>query len=603
MDITFTGKHKALSSFEWKNIQPLAVISGLNGSGKSQLLSIIRDAYSIVSSNPKVQTLENKDYSCEISGIDLDRNGLTFWHTSGANLNLGGKSFGFDDLEFLVKYIHLEIHSDRASKEEYLSITENHHGTGRALFKGAIRDRAEEIIIEIESRTGKPRLELGSDEISYHFPEEILLKGFDLFHQDSLEMVFYFYIYKKTAIDKYDLTIPISDDAPWEIINRVIRQAGLPYQINEPDDGLATPVFTNALNKISSKNIDLKLIEPETDTNIGFGNISSGERVILSLALLLYYFQNRNVQKKLLILDEPDARLHPSLTKQFFDVIDNVLIRQYGVRVIMTTHSPSTISLAPDSDHCKVYKLSKGPTKIEEVQDRHELISELSDGLLVVSPKTKYVVVEGKNDKPFYESIYKTAIKKKYIKNYPPLVFIPGTNKDSVKHWVKELREIGNTDYYGIIDLDKGNEPSDGVHVLSRYSIENYLLDPINVFVTSTKKIPALSKYEISRGDEETVQDFGQDELQSISDGVLLEIRPSIEELSIELEKRSEIEYTDGRKIQVPEWFLVNRGKDLLKTFQDHFGGPGAINQTSLGVNIRRTKLIPKDLVDLLSSI
>ena len=41
MDIKFTGKYKSITAFEWLNIPKFAVITGPNGTGKSQLLKVI----------------------------------------------------------------------------------------------------------------------------------------------------------------------------------------------------------------------------------------------------------------------------------------------------------------------------------------------------------------------------------------------------------------------------------------------------------------------------------------------------------------------------------------------------------------------------------
>ncbi len=41
MDFKFTGKYKSLENINWNNIPKLSVITGKNGTGKSQLLSLI----------------------------------------------------------------------------------------------------------------------------------------------------------------------------------------------------------------------------------------------------------------------------------------------------------------------------------------------------------------------------------------------------------------------------------------------------------------------------------------------------------------------------------------------------------------------------------
>jgi len=45
MDIIYKGKFKAITSFRWTGIPKLAIITGKNGTGKSQLLQIIYQSF------------------------------------------------------------------------------------------------------------------------------------------------------------------------------------------------------------------------------------------------------------------------------------------------------------------------------------------------------------------------------------------------------------------------------------------------------------------------------------------------------------------------------------------------------------------------------
>ena len=54
----------------------------------------------------------------------------------------------------------------------------------------------------------------------------------------------------------------------------------------------------------------------------------------MSLALALYN-SNFDIQfPKVLLMDEPDALLHPSMSKKFLDVIKEIFVIQKGVKVI-----------------------------------------------------------------------------------------------------------------------------------------------------------------------------------------------------------------------------------------------------------------------------
>ena len=50
---------------------------------------------------------------------------------------------------------------------------------------------------------------------------------------------------------------------------------------------------------------------------------------------------------QVLLLDEVDASLHPSMMQNMLNVIEKVFLEN-GVKVILVTHSPTTIALAPE---------------------------------------------------------------------------------------------------------------------------------------------------------------------------------------------------------------------------------------------------------------
>jgi len=74
MNIIFKGKHKSIREFEWKDIPKLAVVTGLNGSGKSQLLEIIHSGYSHVSSDQNSNGVyKSTEFEMTLEGISFQR--------------------------------------------------------------------------------------------------------------------------------------------------------------------------------------------------------------------------------------------------------------------------------------------------------------------------------------------------------------------------------------------------------------------------------------------------------------------------------------------------------------------------------------------------
>lgn len=101
------------------------------------------------------------------------------------------------------------------------------------------------------------------------------------------------------------------------------------------------------------------------------------------MALIFALFNSSNHGKfpQLMLFDEPDAHLHPSLTDVFLDVIQRVLIKKHRVKVIISTHSPSTVALAPDSSIYVMDKTLGYPVK----QDKSTALKILSNGLASMS--------------------------------------------------------------------------------------------------------------------------------------------------------------------------------------------------------------------------
>ena len=75
----------------------------------------------------------------------------------------------------------------------------------------------------------------------------------------------------------------------------------------------------------------LRLYDIERRVEVPFEGLSSGEKVILSTVIWNYAAQQGARHPKLLLLDEPDAHLHPSLVRRFLTMIQEVFIRQRGI--------------------------------------------------------------------------------------------------------------------------------------------------------------------------------------------------------------------------------------------------------------------------------
>jgi hypothetical protein len=198
----------------------------------------------------------------------------------------------------------------------------------------------------------------------------------------------------------------------------------------------------------------------------------------------------------------------------------------------------------------------------------------------------RQVFVESQYDVEYYEKIYKKL--KNYLTPGISLDFISSGvrgngNCDQVKEVVNQLyKKGGNRTVYGILDWDLKNNESERVKVLgerNRYSIENYIFDPILLvtfllYEKLDEKIIQEIKQSCAIGINKhemfiDIANFDNTRLQKIADFVVDKVKDnlsnSIEENN---QKFQQCEYINGKSVNLPEWFIQIQGhkyEDILK--------------------------------------
>lgn len=259
---------------------------------------------------------------------------------------------------------------------------------------------------------------------------------------------------------------------PWEFINTILKSANLPYEVNNPENTDRDSTFHFVLRD-PIKNIE---IQP-TD-------LSTGERVLMSLAMAIYNSAEKNIKNKILLIDEPDAALHPQFSKFLLETIKTYIVNEAGVKVIITTHSPTTVAMADEESIFEMNREEKIPQKVS----KEKALSILCEGipsLRVSIDKQRVVFVESSYDAENYHKIF-DLVKQLHYYDIQPVFHAAnphnGSNCDDVKDLLGKLNTTPGV--YGIIDYDNHASSTDKIKVMgeggeSRYTIENYILDPI----------------------------------------------------------------------------------------------------------------------------
>ena len=427
---------------------------------------------------------------------------------------------------------------------------------------------------------------------------------------------FWNYIYYLKGKDFSNLLVTsdeefiLSNIPPWKIINEILSDNGLDFRFDEyelfdyePDSSLL-----------------LKLKKISLDTYITPNELSSGEKIILGLLLRLFIVDISSgeiARPGILLLDEPDAHLHPQMVQFMMNVLKNSFVKKLGIKVILTTHSPTTVALASEGDLFEMKNGSQSSLMPIGKDDALKLLTGFLPTLSIDYRNHRQIFVESPIDIAYYQSIYDIIQTEKKLMH--KLYFISSTkgkgNCSQVYEMVKALRNSGNTTSYGIVDQDKNNKEENFVFVhgiKERYSIENYLFDPLYIIAFLLSK-----KFGNIHSDLGLLTSFSEHRLGELSNEKLQEcvdfffLKFSERNLNYKtLGESISIEYSNGKIVNIPKKFLSEQGHHSLipklhRAFPTLFPERDDYNFNYSFINLiaKSYPLIPKSTTDLLERL
>lgn len=113
-----------------------------------------------------------------------------------------------------------------------------------------------------------------------------------------------------------------------------------------------------------------------------FEQLSSGEKTLMALSLLIYKTRKNKIMPRVLLLDEVDSALHPSMIKRLLTVIRKLFIEEQGLKVIMVTHSPTTVALSPEDS---LYAIENNGSLIIRNETKSNAINTLTEGIATIN--------------------------------------------------------------------------------------------------------------------------------------------------------------------------------------------------------------------------
>jgi predicted ATPase len=612
MQISLKGEYKSLSDFTSDQLSDFTIITGENGSGKSQLIELIKgkELNEINSQYDYEFNLDSNIIKIQVEGLKVDQLSNISNHTwinTIENLFSEFKRYPLDITKLCLRLFEKGVHLEELDDESFTS-----------LFT---QQERKNILNELKKSIGLQALSHPNATLSYlkkkynvlqRMPRVQSLNVLKIvvdFHKKSIDSItkvdflrtpftfelignpslfnpdleFSFLHYlrlrdsnsrsyfdkEKYGIDNNSISDEQFDDLytpPWDKINEILAF----HQLNFKFLDITRQDFSSEISDFY-----IKFINTKTTRSVNFRDLSSGEKLIIGLIIKIFASEVYNKDMRfpdLVVLDEPDAYLHPKMSKLLIDVLNETFVKKLGIKVIITTHSPSTIALAPEDS---IYQLQNYPeTSLKKIEKNAALkmLTGFIPTLSIDYENHKQVFVESPTDVNYYQTIFNGL---NQANRYPfRLYFISNAmgngNCSTVSKIVRDIRDSGNKTSFGIIDWDLDNNSSDFVKVHGenhRYSIENFIYDPIYMAVLFINNNGAHNIY-TEIGLEKSFNQYlignqTNETLQKIVDWFFKKVyhhRSTNEKDKADL---IEIYYYNDKKICIPKWYLYLRGHDL----------------------------------------
>ncbi|MEK5101032.1 AAA family ATPase [Cytobacillus sp. FSL M8-0252] len=224
----------------------------------------------------------------------------------------------------------------------------------------------------------------------------------------------------------------------------------------------------------------------------------TGLQSMMILSILQSYIKLKKDDDFILLIEEPEVYLHPSLQRKMISTLLKISEKN---QIILTTHSPIIISKIDKGNiHC--VNKDKGVTFMVEASVEN-IVQELGVQISDILNKQAVIFVEGKDDSRLFSLLINKIAKQKgletnFAEKYIDMIQTDGFDKMSFYANAQILhKDAVKTPYWVITDSDgeyiedrkkdlmeKGkanglNIREEQFKILSEYAIESYFLAPI----------------------------------------------------------------------------------------------------------------------------
>ena len=194
---------------------------------------------------------------------------------------------------------------------------------------------------------------------------------------------------------------------PWETLRNIMSE----MREAAGDDGLFDFDFSDpGGHEINMGNYERFSFKAEmtnrtTGATYELDSLSSGERVLMALCLASFNQYLGRRRPKLLLLDELDAVLHPSMVAALVRTLKELFLPN-GTKILMTSHSPMTAAAVDETDIFRIQRTGADvyvshTTKADAINELSEGLATIDEGLRIAAYDKARVAIltEGNNVK------------------------------------------------------------------------------------------------------------------------------------------------------------------------------------------------------------
>ncbi len=216
-----------------------------------------------------------------------------------------------------------------------------------------------------------------------------------------------------------------------------------------------------------------EMINRTTGAQYELDSLSSGEKVLMALCLASFNQHLGRRLPKLLLLDELDAVLHPSMVEALVRTLKTLFLPK-GTKILTTSHSPMTVAVLDDAD---IFRVVRNGSHVQICSTtKTEAVGELSEGLATVDVGLRIAAYDEAKVSILSEGHNAKHLKRWVNLNFPADVHViegieQHTNDNQLLSYGRLLARMNTQTHFVVVwDCDASSKAEDLSNELSRES-------------------------------------------------------------------------------------------------------------------------------------